>query len=60
MNRGLSDINSPQSKASNRRKRREKRKHFMMVGLKTSRGLGGAGEATSDGAMSQRFLEMLL
>lgn len=28
MNRGLSDINSPQSKASNRRKRREKKEAF--------------------------------
>ena len=60
MNRGLSDINSPQSKASNRRKRREKKEAFHDSRSKTSRGLGGAREATSDGAMSQRFLEMLL
>ena len=28
MNKGLSDINSPQSKANNRRKRREKKEAF--------------------------------
>lgn len=49
------NINAPQRKASNRRRRR-----LMTVGPETFMGFGGAGEAIPDGAVSQSFLEMVL